>query len=90
MAPDIKTIVRNSIFYRTVTFLSNSGKQSRLWKLLDNEYVLTAGVCLLLVVSVLRILFSGLHVTVQFVSLLLLAAVLWMLVRPYTKPIADE
>ena len=56
----------------------------------NNQRVLLAGVILLVLLSLIRILSSGLHVTVRFLSLALLAVVLLMLTWPYTKPLTDS
>jgi len=90
MAPDVKTVVENSRIYQAVATMWRAGEGSLAVRLLNDQRVLLAGVVLFVLISLLRILVSGLHVTVKFLSFALLAVVLLVLVWPYTKPLADS
>lgn len=90
MAPDAKTILQNSVFYRMLTRIQTAGEESLLLGFLTHPKVLLGGAILVLTASIVRILLSGLHVTVKFLSFALLAIVLLVLVWPYTKPLTSS
>ena len=83
-------IIRGSLLYRVLSRLAAWGSESRIVALLNDERVLAGLLGVLLVASLIRILTSGLHVTVQFLSFALLFIVLAALTWNYTEPLADE
>ena len=85
----IRAIVVNSRIYAGLKAVWRWGSVSQLAALLNDQRVLLAGAILFVVVSLVRILLSGLHVTVRFLSFALLAVVLLVLVWPYTEPLTD-
>ena len=83
-------VIRGSVIYRVVSKLVTWGGKSRLVALLNDERVLVGLLGAGLVASLVRILSSGLHVTVQFLSFALLFVVLAAVTWNYTEPLADE
>lgn len=84
-----KTIISTSVLYRTLTNTRGYIQHSRVVQKVNNPHVLSLGAVAVVLISLLRILTSGLHVTVKFLSFALLAVLLLVLVWPYTKPLAD-
>lgn len=82
-------VLENSLFYQLLVRFRRAAEHSLVARLFGNSKVLVAGVCMLLLVSLVRLLLSGLHVTVKFLSFALLVVVLLALVWPYTKPLTD-
>ena len=83
-------IIRGSFIYQALSKLVTWSGESRIVALLNDERVLVGLLGAGLVVSLVRILSSGLHVTVQFLSFALLFVVLAAVTWNYTEPLADE
>ena len=89
MVSDAKTVLENSLLYRSFLWLRRAGKHSLIGRLIGNPKVLFAGTVIFVLGSLVRLLLSGLHVTVKFLSFILLAVILLVLVWPYTEPLTD-
>ena len=83
-------IIRGSAIYRALSKLVEWSSESRIAALLNDERVLVGLLGAGLVASLVRILSSGLHVAVQFLSFALLFVVLAAVTWNYTEPLADE
>lgn len=81
MPPDLKRIFSS---------VRRWSSDNRFVQLLNDRRVLIAGVVLFVLFSIVRILLSGLHTTIKFLSFALLAVVLIVLVWPYTEPLTNE
>lgn len=90
MTPDPTTVLKNSVIYRLVEQLREWAQGSVVVKLLNDERVLVGLLGGFLLVSLIRVLSSSLHVTVQFLSFVLLFVVLVALTWGYTKPLTNE
>lgn len=89
MPPSGQAILEGSVLYRACRTLWRWGEHSIVVRLLNDEHVLFAGAFLFVAFSILRILISGLHVAIKFMSFLVFAVVLVVLVWPYTKPLSN-
>lgn len=89
MESDGRTIFENSVVYRVLHTMWRWGSNSRMSQLLNDNRVLLAGVVVIVLFSILRILFSGLHVAIKFASFAVFAVVLFALVWPYTEPLSN-
>ncbi|MFP8953859.1 hypothetical protein ACLI4Z_12965 [Natrialbaceae archaeon A-arb3/5] len=85
-----RSSVTNSRLYGWLATAWQWGSSSTIARLLNDQRVLFGGVVAFVLVSLVRILLSGLHVTVRFLSFALLAVVLLVLVWPYTEPLSDR
>ena len=90
MAPNGRAMLEGSAVYRGCRTLWRWGEHSTVVQLLNDERVLFAGAFVFVAFSILRILISGLHVAVKFMSFLVFAVALVVLVWPYTKPLSDR
>lgn len=85
-----RAILENSALYRSFRYLSAASDNSRVVRFLTNKWVLLGGAVAFVLVSVLRILLSGLHVGIKFMSFVAFAAVVVVLVWPYTEPLTNR
>jgi len=83
-------IIRGSLLYRVISQLAVWSRESYIVSLLNNQRVLVGLLGAGLVVSLVRILSSGLHVTIQFLSFALLFVLLAAVTWNYTQPLTDE
>ncbi len=83
-------IVKNSLLYRVSAQLIEWAEQSLFLRALNDERVLVGALGLGLLASLVRILSSGLHVTIQFLSFALLFVVLAAVTWNYTEPLTNE
>ena len=83
-------IIKNSLLYRVSAQLVEWAEQSLLVRALNDERVLGGLLGLGLLASLVRILSSGLHVTIQFLSFALLFVVLAAVTWNYTEPLTNE
>lgn len=90
MEPRPVEIVKNSLLYRVSAQIVEWGERSLVVRALNDERVLVGLLGLGLLASLVRILSSGLHVTVQFLSFALLFVVLVAVTWNYTEPLTDE
>lgn len=90
-------IIKNSLLYRVSVQVAEWAEESllvRALKLLaqalDDERVLVGLLSIGLLASLVRVLSSGVHVTVQFLSFALLFVVLAAVTWNYTEPLTNE
>ena len=83
-------VIKNSLLYRVSAQLVEWTGQSLLVRALNDERVLGGLPGLGLLASLVRILSSGLHVTIQFLSFALLFVVLVAVTWNYTEPLTNE
>ena len=83
-------IIRGSVLYRVISQLVRWSDESYIISLLNDERVLVGFLGAGLIFSLVRILSSSLHVTVQFLSFTLLFVVIAAVTWNYTEPLADE
>lgn len=83
-------IIKNSLLYRISAQVINWAEHSVLVRALNDERVLVGILGAGLLASLVRILSSGLHVTIQFLSFALLFVVLAAVTWNYTEPLTDE
>lgn len=83
-------IIKNSLLYRASAQAVEWAEQSLLVRALNDERLLVGLLGLGLLASLVRILSSGLHVTIQFLSFALLFVVLAAVTWSYTKPLTNE
>lgn len=89
MAPEVRVIFENSLLFRAMAQLFSWGKRSFVVRVLNDERVLGGGLIAFLLLSLVRVLSSGTHVTVQFLSFALLFVVLVAVTWNYTEPLSD-
>lgn len=85
----IPPAIRSSVCYRTLRGLTEVGQNSLAFRLLNSERALLTGAVVVVAISMVRILLSGLHVAIRFMSFVLFAVLLAVLVWPYTKPLSN-
>lgn len=97
MGPNPVAVIKNSLLYRVSAQIVEWAEESLvvralnlLARVLDNERVLVGLLGVGLLASIVRILSSGLHVTIQFLSFALLFVVLAAVTWNYTEPLTDE
>lgn len=90
MTPEPRDVLESSLLYRLAERLHRWAQGSLLVRLLNDERVLVGLLGGFLLISLVRILSSGLHVTVQFLSFALLFVVLVALTWNYTQPPTNE
>lgn len=90
MKPSPVEIIKNSLLYRVSAQVVEWAEHSLLVRALNDERVLVGLLGLGLLASLVRILSSGLHVTIQFLSFALLFVVLVAVMWNYTEPLTDE
>lgn len=83
-------IIKNSLLFRALLQIAEWAEQSLLVRALNNGRVVVGLLCLGLLTSLVRILSSGLHVTIQFLSFALLFVVLVAVTWNYTEPLTHE
>lgn len=83
-------IIKNSLLYRASAQIAEWAEHSLLVRALNNERVLVGLLSLGLLASLVRILSSGVHVTIQFLSFALLFVVLVAVTWNYTEPLTNE
>lgn len=83
-------IIKNSLLYRLSAQIIKWAEHSVLVRALNDERVLVGILGAGLLASLVRILSSGLHVTIQFLSFALLFVVLAAVTWNYTEPLTDE
>lgn len=83
-------IIKNSLLYRISAQIIKWAEHSVLVRALNDERVLVGILGAGLLASLVRILSSGLHVTIQFLSFALLFVVLAAVTWNYTEPLTDE
>jgi hypothetical protein len=83
-------VIKNSLLYRVSAQVSEWAEESLLVRVLDDERVLVGLLSVGLLASIVRILSSGLHVTVRFLSFALLFVVLAAVTWNYTEPLTQE
>ena len=83
-------VIKNSLLYRVSAQIVKWAEQSLLVRALNDERVLGGFLALGLLASLVRILSSGLHVTIQFLSFALLFVVLVAVTWNYTEPLTNE
>jgi len=89
MSPQLRDVIENSLLFRAVAQLLSWAEHSLIVRLLNDERVLVGGLVAFLLVSLARVLSSGVHVTVQFLSFALLFVVLTAVTWNYTKPLSN-
>lgn len=90
MSPDPSDVIENSLLYRATARLLYWTRQSVMERLLRDEGKLIALLCLVLTLSVVRVLLSDMQPPVKFLSFALLFVSLVALTWNYTKPLTDE
>ena len=90
MGPSPVEIVKNSLLYRISAQIVEWAEGSLVVRALNDERVLVGLLGLGLLASLVRILSSGLHVTIQFLSFALLFVVLVAVTWNYTEPLTNE
>ena len=90
MGPSPVEIIKNSLLYRVSAQIVDWAERSLVVRALNDERVLVGLLGLGLLASLVRILSSGLHVTIQFLSFALLFVVLVAVTWNYTEPLTDE
>jgi len=90
MEPSPVEIIKNSLLYRVSVQVAEWAGESHLVRVLNDKRVLGGLLGLGLLVSLIRILSSGLHVTIQFLSFALLFVVLAAVTWNYTEPLTHE
>ena len=90
MGLSLVEIIKNSLLYRVSAQVVEWAEQSLLVRALNDERVLGGLLGLGLLASLVRILSSGLHVTIQFLSFALLFVVLVAVTWNYTEPLTNE
>lgn len=85
----VTRIISGSILYRLINRFRQWAERSFFVRLLNDERVLAAGAGLFLLFSLVRVLSSGLHVTIQFLSFALLFLVLAAITWNHTEPLSD-
>lgn len=89
MARDVERILEGSVTYRAVSLVRKWWAHSTVERLLDDERVLVAGIGLLLLLSLVRVLTSTMGAPVKFLSFALLFVLVVALTWRYTDPRAD-
>ena len=89
MKPQPRDVIEKSLLFRMAAQLSSWGKHSLIVRLLNNERILVGGLIVFLLFSLARVLSSGIHVTIKFLSLALLFVVLTAVTWNYTEPLSD-
>ena len=82
-------IVKNSLLYQSIVRIYQWSQGSVIIRLLNDERVLGAALAIFLIISLLRVLASDIHVTIQFMSFALFFVILLAITWRYTKPLAD-
>ncbi len=90
MRPSPVEIIKRSLLYRVLTTVAEWAEKSFVVRALNDERVLVGILSLGLLASLVRILSSGLHVTIQFLSFALLFVVLAAITWNYTEPLTHE
>ena len=81
--------LQNSVLYRTSVRIYQISKRSAVVRLLNNERFLAALVGVFMLFSLFRVLQSGMHVSIKFMSFLVLFVLLAALTWQYTEPLTD-
>ena len=89
MGPQPRDVIENSILFRVIAQLWLWGERSLTVRLLNDERVLVGGLTAFLLLSLVRVLSSGVHVTIQFLSFALLFVILTAVTWNYTEPLSD-
>lgn len=89
MGPRPRDVIENSLLFRAVTRFWSLAEHSLVVRLLNDERVLVGGLAVFLLLSLARVLSSGVHVTIQFLSFALLFVILTAVTWNYTKPLTD-
>jgi len=84
------TIVKNSLLYRAAAQIVQWAERSLAVQALNDERMLLGLLGPGLLASLVRILSSGLHVTVQFLSFALLFVILVAVTWSHTEPLTNE
>lgn len=82
-------VIKGSLLYRLVVLFRQWSQHSLLVRILNDERVLVGGLALFLVFSLVRVLSSGVHVAIQFLSFALLFIALAAVTWNYTEPLSD-
>ena len=90
MGPNPVEVIKNSLLYRVSTQVAEWAEKSLLVRALNDERVLVGLLSVGLLASIVRILSSGLRVTIQFLSFALLFVVLTAVTWNYTEPLTHE
>ena len=83
-------VIKNSLLYRVSAQVAEWAEESLLVRALNDERVLVGLLSVGLLASIVRILSSGLHVTIQFLSFALLFVVIAAVTWNYTEPLTHE
>ena len=89
MGPQKRDVIENSLLFRTITWFWSVGQRSLVVRLLNDKRIIVGGLTAFLLLSLVRVLSSGVHVTVQFLSFALLFVVLTAVTWNYTEPLSD-
>lgn len=89
MTPTPVEILENSLIYRSVIRVRDCAAKSSLVSALSNEDVVAGIAGVFLLFSVVRVLASDVHVTIQFLSFALLFVAITAVTWNYTEPLAD-
>ena len=89
MGPQPRDVIENSLLFRALSRFWSVAERSLIVRLLNDERVLVGGLTVFLLFSLARVLSSGVHVTIQFLSLALLFVILTAVTWNYTEPLAD-
>jgi len=90
MGPSPVKVIKNSLLYRISAQIAEWAEKSQLVRALNDDRVLVGLLGGGLLASLVRILASDLHVTIQFLSFALLFVVLAGVSWNYTKPLTHE
>ena len=82
-------IIKGSLLYRIAVRFHQWAQHSLIVRLLNDERVLVGGLAVFLIFSLVRVLSSGVHVAIQFLSFALLFVVLAAVTWNYTEPLSD-
>lgn len=90
MSPKPIEIIRNSMVYRATMQVRQWAAESTVVRLLNDERVLVGLLGLFLLFSLVRVLTSGMHVTIKFLSFALLFVTIAALTWNYTEPLTNK
>lgn len=89
MGPQPRDVIENSLLFRALSRFWSLAEHSLVVRLLNDERVLVGGLTVFLLLGLVRVLSSGVHVTIQFLSFALLFVVLTAVTWNYTEPLSD-
>jgi len=89
MRPQPRDVIENSLLFRAIARFWSLAERSLVVRLLKDERVLVGVLTAFLLLSLVRVLSSSVHVTIQFLSFALLFVVLAAVTWNHTEPLSD-